>query len=407
MTVKSQQSLDSWLVANDENGTVDSLTSTPSVKPKHISSTVKQAEKRQRENQDVSSSSVELSPVPIGNIVDFKNLATSDQILELNRKLDLILTQQQSATHALNNLESSVVQLTIKVKNVEKQSNENQEDIDHLKLSVELAHANINSVKEETKQKTQVPNNDLTSEVLANQAKVLSSELSKLKQYGQRHNLLFCGLVEYKNEDCVQILDQLIKIKLGLPNAHTVIDKAHRLGRPNPKSNHPRPIIVRFTSHHAAEKTFMFRSKLHGTGIWMKRHLPENVERQVAVMEKIIPMARAQDPSASILPGNQLRFERKVYDIRNIYKSGLPVHTLHERENTMVVSFQGMLSPLSNFHACSLNIDGTKYSSIEQYYQAEKAKRHNDHEVLAKILLESDPVAIKRSSKRNKEKPEH
>ena len=147
------------------------------------------------------------------------------------------------------------------------------------------------------------------------------------------------------------------------------------------------------------KKTFAYRNRLNGSGIWLKRHLSEKVERESVLMEKILPMAKANDLSAVILPGNQLRFQKQVYDIRSVHRSGLPVHTLHERENENAVCFQGMLSPLSNFHACNLRIDETKYCSIEQYYQAEKAKRHGDQEVLSRILLETDPVTIKRLAK--------
>ena len=186
---------------------------------------------------------------------------------------------------------------------------------------------------------------------------------------------------------------------MGLPNARSVIDKAHRLGRPNPKAIQPRHIIVRFTSHQAAEKTLARRRMLSGSGIWVKRHLPENIERQTSLLEKVLPMAKAKDSYASILPGNQLRFKQNTYDIHSIHRSGLPVHKLHERENENTIGFQGPLSPLSNFHTCSLNIEGTSYCSIEQYYQAEKAKRHNDLVSLSRILLETDPVLIKRLGK--------
>jgi ribA/ribD-fused uncharacterized protein len=56
-------------------------------------------------------------------------------------------------------------------------------------------------------------------------------------------------------------------------------------------------------------------------------------------------------------------------------------------------------SPLSNHHSATMTIDGTQYSSNEQYYAESKAKAFGDLEKAAAIMKETNPVKIKSLAK--------
>ena len=58
--------------------------------------------------------------------------------------------------------------------------------------------------------------------------------------------------------------------------------------------------------------------------------------------------------------------------------------------------FFGRSSPFSNFHHCCFLLDGTVYTSVEQFYQSQKAFNFHDEARAAQILEEDDPAVQKR-----------
>ena len=61
-----------------------------------------------------------------------------------------------------------------------------------------------------------------------------------------------------------------------------------------------------------------------------------------------------------------------------------------------VVGFHSAHSPLSNVYSCRITIDGETYSSTEQYYQWQKYKITGNKVIGQRIMLEKDPLRIKR-----------
>ena len=78
----------------------------------------------------------------------------------------------------------------------------------------------------------------------------LEAEVDRLEGFSRRNNIKFYGIPEevgVTEADCVvavkNILDTYIPEKQWEPD---VVERAHRLGKPNPKNPHPRPIIAKF-----------------------------------------------------------------------------------------------------------------------------------------------------------------
>ena len=51
------------------------------------------------------------------------------------------------------------------------------------------------------------------------QRKELKDECKRLKDFSQRHNLLFFGVPEAKGEECTAIVYEIIRCHMGLPGA--------------------------------------------------------------------------------------------------------------------------------------------------------------------------------------------
>ena len=52
----------------------------------------------------------------------------------------------------------------------------------------------------------------IESDILQNQANWLSDELTELKGYSQRHNLLFDGIKEISNDNCKITIDEIAHV---------------------------------------------------------------------------------------------------------------------------------------------------------------------------------------------------
>ena len=77
------------------------------------------------------------------------------------------------------------------------------------------------------------------------------------------------------------------------------------------------------------------------------------------------------------------------------YNVPFDISDINGRENSSVVAFFGRLSPLSNFHNTALNIEGTSYCCVEQYYQREKALAAQDEKTAIQIMITKDPIQMK------------
>jgi ribA/ribD-fused uncharacterized protein len=66
------------------------------------------------------------------------------------------------------------------------------------------------------------------------------------------------------------------------------------------------------------------------------------------------------------------------------------------RSNDNALAFFGKACPLSNFYPADFVVNGTSYSSSEQFYQAQKAELANDRQTHSKIMQDSDPSVHKR-----------
>ena len=346
--------------------------------------------------------------------------ATSESTM--SEKLDEIikkLSQHDTALSKLNKLDTIELKLnemSNRISEIEEKAEKNKTEISEIKTSLDFAYSEIDEIKKETtnihseiqEMKTNIntcktSNRAIETELLQNQAKMLSDEITDLKGYSQRHNLLFDGIKEEPNENCKMTINNIVGEYMDLPDAYRVIDKAHRLGAKRPGK--PRSIVVRFITHSAKETTYSRLFMLRGTGLGVRPHLPEKTEREHRLISNILPLAKQQDSNANITAQSKLFYKGKLYDSVSVRNSAIPTHKVHQRETTTTICFQGHLSPLSNFYSTTIEIDNNLYTSTEQYYQAEKAKRHSDPRSLARIMLTNDPYDIKKISRQIKPNP--
>ena len=328
---------------------------------------------------------------------------------ELNAKLDTILEKWlrfEPTIQKIALIETNIDTISIKLGDIENKSKQNEQKIISLESSLNFANEDIkdmkkdiDTLKQEVSRGAENTSSIQPPSLSCYERQKLENEIIKLQEYSQRHNLIFEGIYENKGENCVHKIDALIRAHLHLTGAFKVIDKAHRLGTFKPGMRKPRPIIVRFISHQAKEKTFSLRRHLGGTGVWMKENLPEKVERENSLLNKVLNLAAKRDSNARVLR-NRLYYNGSYYTVQTVKNTDLPIKDLHQKENENAICFQGQLSPLSNFFESQMTINNEQYCCVEQYYQSQKAKRNKDTSTFQEIMNSRDPVEIKRLSKK-------
>ena len=94
-----------------------------------------------------------------------------------------------------------------------------------------------------------------------------------------------------------------------------------------------------------------------------------------------------------------LQGKRYSVDTLNKLLEELNVFNLMTKINSDTIGFFGELNPLSNFHPASFYVNGTHYTSSEQFIQHAKAILFKDYSTTRKILNASSALECKELSK--------
>ena len=99
---------------------------------------------------------------------------------------------------------------------------------------------------------------------LDNDNKALREELDTMEQYSRRNCLAVHGIPETKEDST----DAVLHVFNGQLNY-----RSHRLGRFQPSSNKPRPVIVKFVSYATRRQVFSAKRRLRGSKIVITENL--------------------------------------------------------------------------------------------------------------------------------------
>lgn len=159
-----------------------------------------------------------------------------------------------------------------------------KEDIDRLEGRIFDLEQSNDRYKQEIEKlqahEKEVLYNDTKKNVLNAKQHAVNNE-----QYSRRHNIRVFGIPEKNNENCAQIVHDLLKQKLNLRNAKiSDIDVAHRVG-PVVKAK-TRAIIVRFISHSDKMTVIKSRRQLKGSGITISEDLCPDLQALLSRLHK-------------------------------------------------------------------------------------------------------------------------
>ena len=93
-----------------------------------------------------------------------------------------------------------------------------------------------------------------------------------MEQYSRRNCLVVHCIPETK-EDSRDAVLHVFNGQLNVPVTPQWIDRSHRLGRFQPSSNKPRPVIVKFVSYETRRQVFSAKRRLNGSKIVVTENL--------------------------------------------------------------------------------------------------------------------------------------
>ena len=229
---------------------------------------------------------------------------------------------------------------------------------------------------------------------LRSQATAMQNKLVQLEAYGRRENLIFYGIAQSAEENCINKLRSVMKDIMGIENSDAVkFDRCHRL---NSKSQ-PQPIICRFNWSMDRQTVWSKRNKLKDSGISLSEDFPQQI---VADRKSLYPiMMHARNlKRKSYMFSDKLVVDGQTYTTHNLHTlpPELNPASVATRKLEDVTAFFSKASPLSNFYEVDLKLDGKKFSSVEQYLQYCKALHAEKPCIAQKILASKSPAECKR-----------
>lgn len=241
-------------------------------------------------------------------------------------------------------------------------------------------------------------------ESLRAENKIIKQELLKQEVFSRKDNIKIFGLKELPNDRCENRLLEIFSYYCNF-NDRT-FTRVHRLG---PKRDgQTRPVLARF--HHFKDKIALQRCyhDIYTSGkLRIVDDNPQVIEKDRKLLypifkaaEKLHTTGSGQKPK---LINNKLYLNGKMYQRENMndLPDLLQPKYIYTPSRFGITAFFTCNSPLSNHYQSELQdfqftVDDQNYSSMEQFFMAEKAKQFEDAESLVNIMNEDDPVKVKK-----------
>lgn len=221
----------------------------------------------------------------------------------------------------------------------------------------------------------------------------LRKKVADLEAQEKKTNLIFEGIPESCKETTPEIKQIIRRKMLVLADLEIVTYRLPVYGQ----RNKPRPLMVIFDSTKERNMVWVQRRHLAGSQITLSEDLPKEHRVERKQLLPVFKKAKEMKMKA-FLNGNKLQINGRTYTTDTIHQ--LPNAALHPenlavRTYGSVVTFFTSAAPLSNFHPCNLMIDGRSYSSVEQFFQYQKAIINKDTFRAQQILQSEDPARCK------------
>lgn len=174
------------------------------------------------------------------------------------------------------------------------------------------------------------------------------------------------------------------------------IDNAYRVGKQKRKG--PRSLIITFSFTHVRQMVFSAKKYMSTLGV--KYYLNEDLTQEArdlrANLKSIAEGGKSLGYETKIT-GNKLVIDSETYQSDEINAISPTILHAAKRERILDdgIAFRGDRSIFSNFFPSPITIDDMDFSSVEQFFQYEKALQCEDDGRARKIMNKTNPWYIK------------
>ena len=95
----------------------------------------------------------------------------------------------------------------------------------------------------------------------------ITEQVDQQEQYSRRNRLLIHGIAERNQENTDDLALEIFREKLDIELTQRDLDRTHRIGKNDKRSNRPRPVIVKFIRYNDRKKIFSKKKRLKNSGI--------------------------------------------------------------------------------------------------------------------------------------------
>lgn len=187
------------------------------------------------------------------------------------------------------------------------------------------------------------------------------------------------------------------------------IDDAYRVGKPQKKKKVARGLVVTFSFSYI--RKMVLSTKNYTKDLDTKCYVNEDLTQEARDLRaslKVIAESAQMLGHETKITGNKLIIDSEPYQPDELGAVSPTILQASKREKHLEngIAFRGDRSIFSNFFPAPMIVDDVEYSSVEQYFQYEKATQCGDENQARKIMNKSNPWYIKFAGKKVEETAE-
>ena len=236
----------------------------------------------------------------------------------------------------------------------------------------------------------------------------LKDEIIRLEMFQRKNNVRFYGIPEQLEDLDKKLLAILNKLPSdSAPLDSRTFERIHRIGPF--VSGKVRPVIARFVHYKDKVSVLKMRMALSSTEkIAVSDDVPLEVEQNRRKMYPVFAAIKSklskEEGAIVSLRGDKLVLRGVTYGLKDLRR--LPpefeLGSLFTPSKNNITAFFSSYSKLSNHFPCTFEIQGQRYTSMEQFLFVSLAKLFKDESLQHELLQTNDPKKIKSLGKKIK-----
>ena len=243
----------------------------------------------------------------------FGNLTSEISILrhEMKQELDGLKKSLRDVEKSIEAAWDSINDIQEETKTHNDYKKTCQQSLDSHRQELDLLKVNLKKVDS---QQAEIEN--LKTRLLEEQEKIIA-----LENYSRRENLRFMNVPECKDENCMDVVYDMIENDMNINVEDIHFHAVHRVGKPRSEDaskSTPRPIIARFLSREDRDTVFRARNRsLRAKDVYITQDYAKAIQQERKVLIKAMFQAKERGLNAKVIDRNII-INNVIYTVNNI-----------------------------------------------------------------------------------------